>query len=98
MEIFDALFFGIPTLCVHRNPNEQQQPVDDPFTWSDRVSSRSLEQLGIALETGTNDDETEITNKIRKLLNDKRYVLTREANLGKSAAHLRIFYFDFLII
>ena len=65
MEIFDALFFGIPTLCVRRK---------DPPRWSDRVSSRSLEQVGIALETDiATDDEKAIANKLRKLLSEKRY-------------------------
>ena len=66
MEIFDSLFFGIPTLCVHRDD------VKSHFDWSERVSSRSLKEMGIALEVGGTDDEKEIVKKIKSLLQNKR--------------------------
>ena len=74
VEIFDALFFGVPTLCVRRNPGNDVNPHSD---WSDRASSRSMEDLGVALAVDIADEEKTILTKVKTLLQDKRLAPTK---------------------
>ena len=62
LEVFDTIFFGLPSVCV-------------PGSWSERMGSRLLQTLGVAIVIENPEELTQ--ESMLKILKEKRYVGNR---------------------